>query len=137
MNRWQQHIHDLAHAFGVELVEDAKLASAPERAFAVASHRVAVVPPIFDETTYIVALHELGHVLAPFGALAQHAGATHNIRRLEEDAAWEWARHYALEWTPLMEQVAGWARATYEQPDPREQPPAPDVPFGKQIDWED
>ena len=108
--RWRHHAHDLAKAFDVLLVESRRLARAPEAAFAVPADRTVVVAPIRDESTYALTLHELGHIVAPFGGLHGSPG----LERDAEDAAWAWARHYALEWTPLMEQVATQARATYD-----------------------
>jgi hypothetical protein len=109
------HAHELARAFTVRLIETD---IAPEAAFAAPIDRVAVVGRIVDDTTYAVALHELGHLLAPMGSLHTVAGNPGNLRRLEEDAAWAWARHYALDWTPAMEAVATWAEGTYAAPPP-------------------
>lgn len=76
------------------------------------------IAPVIDESTYAVALHELGHCLAPLGRVHHIAGSRAFVRtglpatlrdaRLLFDAersAWDWARHYALEWTPLMEHI--------------------------------
>jgi hypothetical protein len=44
----------------------------------------------------------------------------------EEEAAWSWARHHALEWTAVMESVAEWALSTYyRQPSPPPPTPTP------------
>jgi hypothetical protein len=123
----QQHARELARAFGVRLLETPDIK--PDDAFARADLRVAVCVPIIDETTYAVALHEIGHLVSPTGALraAGVPGAAANLKRDEEDAAWQWARHYALIWTPLMDSVARWAESTYAAPT---RVPPPD-----RIDW--
>jgi hypothetical protein len=43
------------------------------------------VQPVTDDVTYFVALHELGHIIAP------GAGGGKYIRLVEEALAWEWA----------------------------------------------
>jgi len=129
----RDHALALAKAFSVTLFEGSEFKQAPEAAFAVTGYRIVVVAPIRDETTYAIALHEIGHLAAPCGELRGNA----NLMRAAEDAAWEWARHYALEWTPLMEKVATWARSSYDAlPAPKPEPPAPVAPIGRQIDWE-
>jgi hypothetical protein len=134
----QKHAYELAAAFDARLVEDGRMR--PEDACAISGVRIAIVSPIVDETTYAVALHELGHLIAPLGVLRTSvAGNPHNLMRDEEDAAWSWARHHALIWTPVMDRVAQWAEATYQQQprrvDPVE-PPVPDAPMQK-IEWSD
>ena len=129
----RDHAHALAKAFGATLLEGSELKERPEAAFAELTTRTVVVARITDESTYAIALHELGHVAAPWGGLH---GST-NLQREAEDAAWAWAKHYALVWTPLMEQVATWARSSYDRPAaPKPEPPAPVAPIGRQIDWE-
>jgi hypothetical protein len=113
----QQHAHDLARAFKARIIESAQLQ--PHEAFAAAHIRAAFVSTIVDTTTYAVALHELGHLAAPTGALRTanlDAQQAQNLSRVEEDAAWTWARHYALIWTPEMDAVANWAEGTYQAP---------------------
>ena len=130
---YRAHAHALAKAFGVELLEGSELQSAPEAAFAVPAYRTVVIAPITDESTYAIALHELGHLVSPWGTL--HGSA--NLSREAEDAAWAWAKHYALDWTPFMEKVATWARSSYDAlPDRKPEPPAPAAPNRQVIDWE-
>ena len=137
---FQAHARELARAFNARLIESDQLK--PEEALALPPLRVVLCAPITERLTYAVALHELGHLAAPLGALrAVVAGNRENLRRDEEDAAWAWARHHALEWTPEMEALAQWAEATYHQTPPAAAPadpaPAPDSPkpVGQQIDW--
>lgn len=82
---------------------------------------------ITDDTSYIVVLHEMGHCLAPLGALTRLLNLTEphkcstwqelfryvDTQIESEEAAWEWARHYALEWTVGMEQVKLQSMDTY------------------------
>ncbi|MBE3072755.1 MAG: hypothetical protein IMZ67_07240 [Acidobacteria bacterium] len=126
------HVHGVAAAFGVTLVEDPALA--PEQAGAiprpgmvpagVGPEGVVVARPVTDETSYAVVLHELGHVIAPSGQLGlelecRRRGGTPTTARdwallvVEEEAAWEWAKHDALDWTPAMESVCQYALSTY------------------------
>jgi hypothetical protein len=134
----QEHARQLAKAFDVRLIESDQLK--PDEAMAVPFKRIVLAAPVMEETTYAVVLHEIGHLAAAAGVLIGEA-RTLTIRRIEEDAAWNWARHYALEWTPLMESIARMCEATYEQavepparPVPAMPPAAP--PF-KPIDWEE
>ena len=121
----QAHARALAQAFGVQLIEDPQFK--PDEAFALAGRRVAVCHPIIDETTYAVALHEMGHVVAPTGSIRHlTTGNEGNLKREEERAAWAWARHYAIDWSPAMDAVAQWAEGTYAKPT---------VKVTKQIDW--
>jgi hypothetical protein len=123
----RQHAYQLAAAFGVRLIEtDIR----PEDAFAAKGD--AVCGQIVDETTYAIALHELGHVAAPTGSLraAGVEGERTSLQRVEEDAAWTWARYYALVWSPAMEHLAQWAEGTYKAQQPERKWAA-----GRQIEW--
>lgn len=83
------------------------------------------VPPVTNDKVYAAALHELGHCVAPLGTLFHHFSQQYRSTRqcydmrdarlvIEvERAAWDWARHYALDWTPTMEQVRVTAFGTY------------------------
>jgi hypothetical protein len=84
------------------------------------------IAPVIDETTYAVALHELGHCLHPTGRVNDSHGsrtmrtlnevatiADMRYQLLEEHSAWEWARANALTWTPPMQAVHDWAVGTY------------------------
>jgi hypothetical protein len=128
--RYAQHVRDLARAFGIHIREDVNMA--PHQAGAGhlrgdTSRRGIVIVPVIDESTYAVALHELGHCLSAFGMVNLHEGsktmrATNQLSsrrdvllQLEEErAAWEWAHHYALEWTDIMSYVERYAIGTYE-----------------------
>lgn len=117
-----RHAQDLAAAFRVALCI---MDIAPEQAGANCTPQgeylgVVKCGRIVDDTTYAVALHEMGHVLAPLGELIEHRRNLTGISALrvmliEEHAAWNWARHYACDWTPAMEQVKVWALSTYER----------------------
>lgn len=113
-----RHARELAAAFEILLIEVVGLP--PEDAAANTTERAVVAAPIIDETTYAVVLHEIGHILAPLGSLAhQRQRATsieqaHRLRLEAEDAAWAWAKHYALDWTPAMDALRVWAYGTYE-----------------------
>jgi hypothetical protein len=137
------HAHDLAKAFDVRLVDTAIMR--PEEALSIPARRLVVMSEIVDETTYAVALHEIGHLVAPLGALPHTTGLTaarsNGIVLLEEESAWAWAQHYALDWTPAMEQVKEWALSSYRRhgetrrPVPPQEPTAAPGPYQPQIDW--
>ena len=88
-----------------------------------------VAPPITDETSYAVVLHEMGHHLSALGNVRNvsavptpvpgcHPRERHRwaaLKLVEEDAAWEWAQHYALVWTVAMEQTRILCYGTYEE----------------------
>jgi len=141
----QRHAHELAIAFDVALHENPELA--PEQAFGVAPLRAVMIAPIIDETTYAVALHEIGHLASPTGVLRHVtkdgdvyqavSGSSANVLCIEEDAAWQWAQHYALDWTPAMDAVKTWARGTYDAPPPSLQQPRPLATGKKTINWND
>ncbi len=108
----RNHCHDLAKAFDVRLIEDSKLS--PDKARADVAHRTVFSAPIADETIYAVVLHELGHVLAPAGALrTESTRLSSGLMLHEEETAWAWAQHYALEWTEAMQALRDWALGTY------------------------
>lgn len=136
--RYAKHVTELAAAFGVRLIvlRDA----APHEAAAGTivkkgrqvhhskRERCVSITPVIDETTYAVALHELGHCLHPAGMVNQTHGSVTmrktnqiatlsdmRLQLLEEESAWEWAHHYALEWTEVMSQVERLALSTYRR----------------------
>jgi hypothetical protein len=126
--KFAQHVSDLARAFEIQLHVDPRMN--PDEAGAGTTgtgQRFIRVAPVIDETTYCVALHELGHCVAPSGALiTEKSDAMQNhgviatkrdmILTLEEErAAWQWAKHYALEWTPAMDAVRRMAFRSYRQ----------------------
>lgn len=133
---WRQHVHDLAAAFDCRVIESDQLR--PDEALGIQRFRIVLCRPVTDETSYAVALHELGHLVAPLGVVRHVVRGDHgNLLRIEEEAAWEWARHYALDWTPLMESVSRWAESTYAAaPTPTPTPtPEPTITPAR-IKWE-
>jgi len=130
----QEHVQQLADAFEVRLIISPLLK--PEEAMAIPAHRLVLAAPIHEDLGYAVVLHELGHLASPTGAL-QGVTRTPRVLLTEEEAAWNWARHYALDWTASMEGLARWAMSTYEDhpaPAPRGQLDKPAKPQ-QQIDW--
>jgi len=127
-----KHVEDLAQAFNVELLLTKFVKR--ERAGAIRFGRFrrlkgVVAYPVTDETSYAVVLHELGHHCAPLGfvryelhvkkpgpfASREEVVRYVNLMLDEERAAWDWARHYALYWTPAMMQVEQMTYGTYEK----------------------
>lgn len=149
MTRLANHARELAAAFQIDLIETSALP--PEQASADPIDRIVYTSPLIDETIYAVALHELGHILSPLGSLhdARRTATTrtsaHNLTVTEEEAAWAWAEHHALVWTPAMQAVREWATKTYTDHPPQEPRPAPPIrpssvnsdaaAFGKSIKW--
>jgi len=133
----QAHAHALAKGFQKRLIESSQLR--PEEAFALPHLQLAVISTIVDVTTYAIALHELGHLAAPTGSIRGAVeGDRASLQRVEEDAAWTWARHYALIWTDVMDRLAQWAEGTYQQQITTRAPqPAPTAPVApnQHIDW--
>lgn len=116
------HAREIAKAFKIELIEDNNLCAAPENAVVLhlrkpnspEFHHAAFVRVLVDETAYAVALHEMGHCVAPLGNIP---GAEHNIELslMQEHAAWQWAESISLDWTPAMQQVRDYALGSYEK----------------------
>jgi len=135
----RDHAHAVARAFGVTLMEIDSMQ--PDEAMAVGMLSAAVCAPITDETTYAVALHELGHLIAPGGAVRDSSTRGNlGLTLHEEEAAWAWARYIALEWTPVMEQcVAAWALSTYQAAQQQQQrhEQKQQKPPTKAINWND
>jgi hypothetical protein len=134
--RYAQHVTELAAAFSVKLrllppgvPPDAAAAGFDRRDRGLPAHarrRLVVIPAVIDETTYAAALHELGHCCSPYGHLNEFAGSremttTNRMSTLRdvrlklegERAAWVWAKHYSLEWTPVMDALANDCMDTY------------------------
>lgn len=100
------HVRSMAVAFNVLMVEADCYGI--DVAWANISQRSITIPHIVDDVTYAIALHEMGHILAPGGFLGLKRSHLE-----EEENAWDWAHHYALDWTPAMEQVRVLTLATY------------------------
>lgn len=141
----EQHIRDLADAFSIVLVFDANCK--PEQAYSLdgsylpedvrkacllkEDDKIVLCRPIMDETSYAVALHEIGHAVHPLGRVLKavqsqlakgsdttHPRERHRIAGLsldQEYAAWEWAHANALYWSSAMQQVENFAIGTYEK----------------------
>ena len=54
------------------------------------------IRPVKSAITYVVALHELGHILGPWQS---------QPRLYKEAGAWKWATENALVWTPVMQKT--------------------------------
>jgi hypothetical protein len=132
------HVRQMAKAFDIRWIESDLLK--PDEALAINGLRVVLSRPITEETSVAVVLHEFGH-LAGMNGLVQ-GPRNLSMKRVEEEAAWNWARHHALEWTPMMEAVAQACEATYHvtaPPPPPAAPAAPPAPVAPtpRINWED
>jgi hypothetical protein len=140
--RLRQHALDLANTFGVVLIEEKRMRPDDAAAVDMGPLRLVFVAPIIDETTYAVALHELGHLIDPMGMPQKRAalnGNADNLLRDCENAAWQWARYQALVWSDAMEHVAQWAEGTYNRPSappvPTIKTPSVSMSTTPEIDW--
>ncbi len=119
------HVVQLAAAFSIyiHLIEEAVDAVAGH--VPIDSHlplddqrKIILIAPVTGEITYAIALHEMGHLLAPFGQVTLSQASVQmrltsepttrsdvRLQLQEEEAAWEWARHYALDWTTRMSDI--------------------------------
>jgi hypothetical protein len=131
----------LCAAFGIVLHVVDEMNAAPEKAVSVGlaltntttgeiveRKDAVMIAPVIDESTYAVALHEIGHCLAPLGRVS-HTESTLQMRStgvpatlrdirlkvISEEAAWEWAHAHAIEWTVVMDQVESYSIGTYRR----------------------
>lgn len=119
-----QHVLQLAKAFDIDVILDPRL---PHDAAGAGEHpktkrRFIMIAGVTDETTYAVALHELGHCVSPTGIIRtqkerdkEFTLRTIKLRIEEEIAAWQWAKRNALEWTPVMIRVRTMTFGTYRR----------------------
>lgn len=112
-----QHAREIARAFKIKLQEH----NGPmEIGFALPEQKgipepIVACAVIVDEARYAVAMHEIGHIVDPMGVLEKNPLKRKiSVLLLEEEAAWKWAEHYSLDWTPTMEHVRLQAFASYE-----------------------
>lgn len=110
-----EHVRQIAEAFKIMLIENPQAKIEHGAAVFWGPLRLVHISPVVDEATYAAALHELGHCLAPLGQLGREVVDRPELRLVQEQAAWEWAQHYALDWTPTMEHIRIQAFATYEK----------------------
>lgn len=117
-HEYSNHAREIARRWGVRMVEDSGLAK--DEAHAQPNMRAVVHAPIVDETSYIVSMHELGHLLHANGFVRDQirpktALEKVKLQLVEEEAAWDWAQANVLdgEWTAGMESVKRFAMKTY------------------------
>jgi hypothetical protein len=135
----RRHVDQLSKAFDIGMVFDRSLdretaaavrlkgglTQVSDRSLRV-RERIVITRPIDEETSYAVAVHELGHHLAPNGYCDRPRPPTCSHPRelfewaaaklVAEEAAWEWAQYYIEQvfyWTVAMEQTKQYAFGTY------------------------
>lgn len=74
-------------------------------------HSMTLGKPITNIVWYVIALHELGHLLSP----RQQARMTNKLIYYDEVDAWDWAQRHALHWTPLIDQLRASRLQTYRK----------------------
>ncbi len=117
VNVLRHHLAALCAQHRVVVLEDDRLELT--QALAAPKDRVVVMVPIVDDVTYGIALHEMGHIVAPGGHSTEPVDreAVPGMEQLlgQEDAAWRWAIETALVWSAEMEAMHIWARETYRR----------------------
>lgn len=140
--RYARHVTELAARFGVRLrvYRSSKTeGKRPHDAAALLARssgtenmdeceKIVRVPVVSEDTSYATALHEMGHLLHPLGLVHRRDGSLHyrktdmpvdlrdvRLLMLAERSAWEWARQFAMDWTPAMDYVARLAFNAYRQ----------------------
>lgn len=104
------------HLDGLSLKHDVRMVYTPmdmRSSCADCEAREVFVPPCDSFATYAVALHEVGHVVAPGGR--RYAGATAQQKLRTEQVAWQWARVNAICWNEAMTEVERYGLGGYEQ----------------------
>lgn len=117
------HLHHLSHRFNVAVVyhESKNIKGRAWR-----KDRCIRIAPIKSDVTYAIALHEMGHVV----------GDQPKSRIDREVAAWQWAKTYAISWTPVMQKAASTRLTNYVRWTRRHQTaivPGPEHPVFKWI----
>lgn len=117
-HEYSNHAREIARRWGVRMVEDSGLKK--DEAHAQPNVRAVVHAPIVDETSYIVSMHEIGHLLHANGFVRDQIRPKTpldkiRLQLIEEEAAWDWAQANVLdgEWTAGMESVKRFAMKTY------------------------
>jgi hypothetical protein len=126
IDRYRQHLFQLAHRHHLCLTEAAQ--HARDEAFADVQNTMVQIFPVTDDTSYAVALHEMGHIVAKDGhggwRATKHTTVGETIAMLEvaaydrlteECAAWAWAEAQAVEWTAGMAQTRRYSEGTYHK----------------------
>lgn len=113
----RRHILELGTAFDVLIHEDEtmKLNEATAGVVLATGQKIVCIPCVRCEATYAVALHELGHAIAPNGMLGGKQQNNIRLMLVEEEAAWEWAYHQALIWSDAMQKVRDFGMSSYMQ----------------------
>lgn len=105
------HLKTLAQEHKIQVTEG--IGMDPRHSAANPKLRAVLIPEITSDVAYALALHEMGHIVAPEGHIGTHGPCPkccqdpmymYDLLK-EEFAAWAWARSQALEWTTGMEQA--------------------------------
>ena len=86
----REHIEILCVRNGIRIGRHSRGGNASRRG------RFINIRPVKSAITYVVALHELGHILGPWQS---------QPRLYKEAGAWKWATENALVWTPVMQKT--------------------------------
>lgn len=111
---FQSHVLQLAKHHGIRVVMDSAITY--HEAGAAPMQKTVHVPIIVTATDYAVALHEIGHCVAP-GGFRIHRNLFPKQRPVElaeERAAWAWAVEQAVVWNADMQAIRDYALSTYE-----------------------
>ena len=118
VDRYRSHLYKLVVEHSVEVLEAHGMP--PELAVSAPELRRVILPTIADDTSYAIALHEIGHIVAKNGhgiskGMSGDLSDPMYVYDLltEEFAAWAWARAQAIDWTVGMEQTEKLAIMSY------------------------
>jgi hypothetical protein len=99
---YAEHVAGLLAAHGIVVTE-----RRGARGRAYARDRRIRIAPVRGPVSYAIALHEIGHVVAPMASGRQH-------RRIDKEVrAWRWAMSAAVEWTERMDRTMQRSLAGY------------------------
>lgn len=122
---YDEHIQQIAKKRLVEILP--RLCETSTAYRDIRSKYIRTVTPVITDAQYSTALHELGHLIHPWGYVWPPSRRSISMRMFNipqtaddvrltlqsERNAWAWARKNAMQWTPLMEEDAQDAFETY------------------------
>lgn len=120
VRRYREHLYTLVEQHQIRVLESKDKQVKRHYAAALPEARAILLPEVDDETGYAVALHEIGHLVAPGGCDRltdldvgrSNLMAAYDLLTMEH-IAWAWARATAVDWTVAMEQTCQINLGTY------------------------
>jgi hypothetical protein len=109
-------LNDHAIRLALDCQIDVFCAGVGGRAHGAQDNRSITVPPVCDERSYAILLHELGHVASPDGDSRQYRHVVIGSSLIAiggETGAWTWAVSHATRWTRDMQDVLSQSLDSY------------------------